>query len=58
MFLENYGSTLLKSGITLAELVKRPELDYDKLAELDEAGPGFLMMSENRLILRLSMKDI
>ena len=39
MFLENYGSTLLKSGITLAELVKRPELDYDKLAELDEGRP-------------------
>ena len=39
MFLENYGSTLLKSGITLAELVKRPELDYVKLAELDEGRP-------------------
>ena len=39
MFLEKYGSTLLKSGITLAELVKRPELDYDKLAELDEGRP-------------------
>ena len=39
MFLENYGSTLLKSGITLAELVKRPELNYDKLAELDEGRP-------------------
>ncbi len=38
-FLEKYGSTLLKSGITLAELVKRPELDYDKLAELDEGRP-------------------
>jgi len=38
-FLEKYGSTLLKSGITLAELVKRPELDYDKLAELDEDRP-------------------
>ena len=39
MFLENYGSTLLKSGITLAELVKRPELDYVKLAKLDEGRP-------------------
>lgn len=38
-FLGKYGSTLLKSGITLAELVKRPELDYDKLAELDEGRP-------------------
>ena len=39
MFLEKYGSALLKSGITLAELVKRPELDYVKLAELDEGRP-------------------
>ena len=39
MFLEKYGSTLLKSGITLAELVKRPELDYVKLAKLDEGRP-------------------
>ena len=39
MFLGKYGSTLLKSGITLAELVKRPELNYDKLAELDEGRP-------------------
>ena len=38
-FLKKHGSTLLKSGITLAELVKRPELDYDKLAALDEERP-------------------
>lgn len=38
-FLKKYGSTLLKSGITLADLVKRPELDYDKLEELDEDRP-------------------
>ena len=38
-FLKKYGSTLLKSGITLAELVKRPELDYVKLAKLDEGRP-------------------
>ena len=35
-FLNRYESTPLKSGTTLAELIKRPELDYDKLAELDE----------------------
>ena len=38
-FLEDNGSTLLKSGITLAELVKRPELDYEKLAVLDTERP-------------------
>lgn len=39
-YLEKYGSTLLKSGITLAELVRRPELDYEKLAELDPDRPA------------------
>lgn len=34
-FLERENSTLLRSGTTLAELVCRPELNYDKLAELD-----------------------
>lgn len=29
------GSTPLNSGSTLAELIKRPELDYDRIAELD-----------------------
>ena len=38
-FLEKHGSTPLKSGITLAELVKRPELDYEKLRELDVDRP-------------------
>ena len=34
-FLEAHNSTPLKTGITLAELIKRPELDYDMLAEFD-----------------------
>ncbi len=38
-FLKDRGSTLLKSGSTLAELVRRPELDYDMLAELDPFRP-------------------
>lgn len=41
-FMEKYGSTLLKSGVTLAELVKRPELDYGKLWELDSDRPELL----------------
>jgi tRNA uridine 5-carboxymethylaminomethyl modification enzyme len=35
--LASYGSTLLRSGITLKELLKRPEIDYKKLAPLDSA---------------------
>lgn len=38
-FLERHGSTLLKSGTTLGELVRRPELNYEELAEIDEARP-------------------
>ena len=34
--LEQYGSTLLQSGSTLADLLKRPELSYDILAPIDE----------------------
>jgi tRNA uridine 5-carboxymethylaminomethyl modification enzyme len=34
-FLEAHNSTPLKTGTTLAELIKRPELDYDMLAEFD-----------------------
>ena len=43
--LAKYESTPLKSGTTLAELIKRPELDYEKLAEVDEKRPelAFLM---------------
>ena len=38
-FLAEHNSTLLKSGATIAELVKRPELSYMMLAELDEERP-------------------
>ena len=33
--LEKHGSTLLQSGTTLAELLKRPELSYEKIEEID-----------------------
>lgn len=34
-FLERHGSATLKTGVSLAELLCRPELDYNSLAELD-----------------------
>lgn len=33
--LEKYETTLLQSGTTLAELLKRPELSYEKIEEID-----------------------
>ena len=37
--LEEKGSTLLKSGTTIAELIRRPELGYDDLAPIDHERP-------------------
>ena len=34
-FLEDHGSTPLKTGTSLAELIRRPELSYDMLEEFD-----------------------
>ena len=38
-FLHAHGSTPLKTGATLAELVRRPELDYFMLTDIDEKRP-------------------
>ena len=38
-FLERHNSTLLKKSSTLAELIKRPELSYELLEELDDTRP-------------------
>lgn len=37
--LEQYNSTRLTSGISLAELIRRPELSYDSLSSIDEERP-------------------
>ena len=37
--LEEHGSTALKTGTTLAELIRRPELSYDDLAKIDKERP-------------------
>lgn len=38
-FLEKHHSTPLKTGTTLAELIRRPELTYEDLEELDPGRP-------------------
>ena len=37
--LQKYNSIPLTNGTTLAELIRRPELDYDKLAPIDKSRP-------------------
>lgn len=39
--LETYNSTPLTSGASLAELIRRPELSYQMLGEIDENRPEF-----------------
>ena len=34
-FMEKHNSTLLRTGCTLAELICRPEIDYDMLSDID-----------------------
>ncbi len=38
-FLERSSSTLIKSGIKLSDLLKRPEISYDSLACIDDNRP-------------------
>lgn len=40
-FLESKGSTTLKTGTTLAELICRPELSYETIAEIDPDRGSF-----------------
>ena len=37
--LEKYGCTPVKTGIKMSELIKRPELDYEKLKDADPERP-------------------
>ena len=37
--LEKYDSIPLNTGVSLADLIRRPELDYEKLAPLDPERP-------------------
>ena len=39
-FLKSHGTTELLSGVTLADLCKRPELSYEQILEIDEGRPS------------------
>ena len=52
--LEQYNSTRLVSGISLAELIRRPELNYDCLASIDEERPD--LSEEVREEVNINMK--
>lgn len=52
-FLESHGSTPLKTGATLAELVRRPELDYFMLAEIDPKMPKLSIDTKEQININI-----
>ncbi len=51
--LENAGSTKVKSGANMAELVKRPELNYEILNEVDKGRPELSKKIKEQVEIRL-----
>ena len=52
-FMRKHETTELKSGVTMAELIKRPELDYETLAELDPERPGLPLSVKEQVNISL-----
>lgn len=52
--LDLYGSQRLSNGIKLTELIRRPELDYDKLASIDPDRP--ILSDEVREQVNINIK--
>ncbi|NTV89532.1 MAG: tRNA uridine-5-carboxymethylaminomethyl(34) synthesis enzyme MnmG, partial [Clostridiales bacterium] len=48
-FLYRMKSTPIKSGISLSELLKRPEITYEALEELDEGRPAALRTKDSHI---------
>lgn len=57
-FLEKNGSTPLKTGTTLGELIRRPELNYELLKEIDRDRPSLPEAVREQVISISSMRDI
>lgn len=51
--LEAKGSTLLRSGIALGELLKRPELDYNEFVEVDATRPSLSQEIIEQVLIEL-----
>ena len=55
-FLERHDSTPLKTAVSLAELIRRPELSYEKISEIDEERPDIKLSSEIVEQINISIK--
>ena len=57
-FLKKRSSTPVKTGVKLADLLRRPEIDYNSLAQIDDEFPFLTGTPQTRLKLRLNTKGI
>lgn len=53
--LKSYESTPLSSGSTVAELIRRPELSYEMLADIDECRPVFPEELEEEVVEQINI---
>ena len=51
--LKKYGTSELNTGVKMAELLKRTELDYDKLAEIDENRPELTRQEKEEVEIQI-----
>ena len=52
-FLEKNGTTSLQTGIKMAELLKRTELNYEKLAEIDKKRPNLTRQEREEVEIQI-----
>ena len=57
-FLEAHGSSSLKTAATLAELICRPELSYEAIAEIDPGREELFSKCKNRKLLNEVINQI
>lgn len=55
-FLEKVGSALLQNRISLAELIRRPELGYDLIEEIDKGRPAEKLSMHAKAQLEVQIK--
>ncbi len=56
--LESMGSTTLKSGASIKELIRRPELNYTALAPIDPERPVLAMDVQEQVNINIKYEDI
>lgn len=52
-FLERHGSTPLRSSSTVGDLIRRPELTYEMLADIDETRPELPMDVQEQININI-----